>query len=200
MDAADNLQSAGVKSIVIACNTATGAAAETLRSRYSIPIIGMEPALKTAAALQKDGIILVMATALTIHSRKYSRLYETYGDNAISVPCPGLVDYVERLELDGKEVKCYLEDLFQPYRNFKIDAVVLGCTHYVFLRKAIFAVLPTDTAVIDGNEGTVNELRRRLTVKDLLNNGAGKGGISIRSSGGKASINLMENLFARNLE
>jgi glutamate racemase len=199
-DAAEYLRSLGVKALVIACNTATGAAAEMLRCRYDIPIIGMEPALKSAASLRKFGINLVMATTLTINSSKYTKLYNAYGQNTVSVPCPGLMEFVERLQLDGDELKLYLASIFKPFLNTKIDAVVLGCTHYVFLRKAIIAALPDDTAVIDGNTGTVNELQRRLAAGCLLNNTTAQGNISIFSSGGKQSVALMENLLARNIE
>jgi len=141
-----------------------------------------------------------MATALTINTRKYSKLFDTYGENAVSVPCPGLVEFVERLQLSGAQVEDHLNHIFAPYRGCKIDTVVLGCTHYVFLRKVIAAALPGDTAVVDGNAGTVKELHRRLIVADLLNDTAIPGSVAIHSSGGKPSIALMENLLAGNIE
>ncbi|MBO2517918.1 MAG: glutamate racemase [Clostridiales bacterium] len=102
---ADILTEKGVKAIVIACNTATAAAAEALRentARYPFPVIGMEPALKLAKnEVGEDKKVLVLATPSTIASEKYARLLSRFGENTVSLPCPGLMEFVERLEFDS---------------------------------------------------------------------------------------------------
>ena len=184
-----------VKAIVIACNTATAAAARTLREKYPIPIIGMEPALKPASEMQKNGVILVLATPGTLKSEKYALLSEKYGSHSIPLPCPGLMEFAERGECDSEALDEYLDALFAPYRDTAIDAAVLGCTHYVFLKRAIQKHLPASCAVIDGNEGTVRQLIRRLQVEDLLCKSDKKGIISMFSSGNDDSLSIFHNLF-----
>ncbi|MEA5067560.1 MAG: glutamate racemase, partial [Christensenellaceae bacterium] len=99
--AAERLLGQGVKALVIACNTATSAAAEALRCALDIPVIGMEPALKPAALARGRGKVLVMATAATLRQGKFRALMERYGRDALVAPCPGLMEFVERGELDS---------------------------------------------------------------------------------------------------
>lgn len=160
----------GVKALVIACNTATCAAAAQLRAEYpDLIIIGMEPALKLAHDQCPEGRILVLATPVSLASEKYRRLYENYGAHAVSLPCPGLMEFVERGDTDSPALKAYLMDKFAPYlaEAQPPAAVVLGCTHYVFLKKTVQSLLPPVTRVLDGNEGTVRQLGRRLTKTGL---------------------------------
>ena len=168
---AEDLLDQGCKALVIACNTATCAAAATLRAMYpDLIIIGMEPALKLAHDLRPEGDILVLATPVSLSSDKYRLLYTAYGEHAHSLPCPGLMDFVERGDIDSDELKSYLLDKLSPFlKDGNIPAaVVLGCTHYVFLKKTIASLLPKETLVLDGNEGTVRQLRRRLEGENLL--------------------------------
>ncbi len=189
------LLSQGAKAIVIACNTATSAAAAALREEYpQVPIIAMEPALKPASLLHHDGIVLSLATPGTIAGEKYAHLYALYGEGVVSLPCPGLMEFVERGKLDGPELNAYLEALFAPYRNQHVEAVVLGCTHYSFLRRAIAAFFP-GVPLIDGNEGTVRQLRRRLTECGLLASEESVGGVEFFSSGSKEAVRQMQDLF-----
>ncbi len=183
------------KAVVIACNTATAAAAAYLRSRYPMPIIGMEPAIKPAAALRKGGIVLSMATPGTLRSGKFRDLMARYGEGVVPLPCPGLMEFVERGDLDSAELHAYLDRLFAAYKDKKVDAVVLGCTHYVFLRRAIEAHFPADTAVVDGNLGTARQLRRRLRETDLLAPPDLKGGTELFSSGGEESLDVFRRLL-----
>ena len=183
------------KAVVIACNTATSAAAARLRAEYDFPIIGMEPALKPASLLHKDGVVLSLATPGTIAGEKYAQLYSVYGEGVISLPCPGLMEFVERGEMDSRELKNYLSRLFAPYMDQKVEAIVLGCTHYVFLKKAIGAFFP-ETPLIDGNLGTVRQLERRLKEADLLAPEDAKGGVTLLSSGGEAALAVMRALLA----
>lgn len=187
--------SKGCKAIVIACNTATSAAAAPLRSAYpDMPIIGMEPALKPAQQVRRAGIVLSLATPGTIAGEKYARLYAQYGDGVISLPCPGLMEFAERGETAGERLQAYLSALFAPYKNEKVEGVVLGCTHYVFLRDAIASHFP-GVPLIDGNAGTVRQLRRRLEDACLLAPPDAPGGIELLSSGGEEAVAMMKRLL-----
>ena len=192
----ETLLKRGCKAIVIACNTATSAAAATLRAEYrDIPIIAMEPALKPASLLHQDGVVLALATPGTIAGEKYAHLYALYGEGVISMPCGGLMEFAERGELDSPALHAYLSDLFRPYLGRKVEAVVLGCTHYVFLKRAIGRFFPA-VPLIDGNEGTVRQLGRRLDEKNLLAPAAQRGEVTLLSSGGEEPVRLMEKLLA----
>lgn len=127
-----HLLSNHVKAVVIACNTATAVAAKELRETYDLPILGMEPALKPAHALRHGGSILVLATPMTLRLEKFQQLYARYGEGAIPLPCPGLMELVEQEA--NEQARRYLLELLHPYDLRTVDAVVLGCTHYVFLR------------------------------------------------------------------
>ncbi|MBE5771998.1 MAG: glutamate racemase [Clostridiales bacterium] len=190
----EELIARGAKAVVIACNTATSAAAARLRAEYEFPIIGMEPALKPASLLHKDGVVLSLATPGTIAGEKYAQLFSAYGEGVISLPCPGLMEFVERGEMDSQALKNYLSRLFAPYMDQKVEAIVLGCTHYVFLKKAIGAFFP-ETPLIDGNLGTVRQLERRLREVDLLAPEDAKGGVTLLSSGGEAALAVMRALL-----
>ena len=185
----------GCKAIVIACNTATSAAAAVLRSEYEdIPIIAMEPALKPASLLHQDGVVLALATPGTIAGEKYAHLYSLYGEGVVSLPCGGLMEFAERGELDSPALHDYLSGLFRPYLREKVEAVVLGCTHYVFLKRAIGRFFPS-VPLIDGNEGTVRQLARRLNELGLSAPADQKGGAELLSSGGREAEALMEKLL-----
>lgn len=166
--AIEKLISMNCKAIVIACNTATSAAANLLRSELSLPIIGMEPALKPASLLPGEGEVLVMATAMTLKLPKFRALMTCYGQHAVPVPCPGLVELIEAGETDGPRIRRRLAELLSPYLARPVKAVVLGCTHYVFLKPALRTYLPPRIALVDGNEGTVRQLKNRLSQRDLL--------------------------------
>ena len=173
-----------IKALVIACNTATGAAAATLR--------GMEPALKPASEVRKNGRILVLATPLTLHQEKFNRLMEKYGEGAERVPCNGLMELVENEDFDGAEQ--YLRELFAGFDMEHVDAVVLGCTHYVFLKDMIRDMIPDRIAITEGSEGTARQLRRVLQKNELLNE-QGEGRVILQTSGTEKDILLMRKLL-----
>ena len=193
--AVDFLLEKGCKAILIACNTATSAAAADLRLEYArAPIIGMEPALKPASLLRREGIVLSLATPGTIAGEKYAHLMERFGEGVISLPCPGLMEFVERMEMEGPAVENYLRALLAPYKDARVDAVVLGCTHYVFLRPVLSRMLP-GVPLVDGNEGTVRQLKNRLMEKGWLNE-SGPGGTELYSSGGEQAVMTMARLLS----
>lgn len=154
LSAVDRLLEQGVKGIVVACNTATSAAIGLLRQLHpGLPIIGIEPAVKPAALAAGSSSVIVMATPLTIREDKYQKLAAAFCGhaNVISLPCKGLAEMVERGIFDGPVLDAYLQDLLLPFRYCNIDYIVLGCTHYPFVRKAIAAISavpsPSSTAV-----------------------------------------------------
>lgn len=161
----------GIKGIVIACNTATSAAINQLREIYTdIPVVGIEPAVKPAAMQKKGAKVLVLATPGTVQGIKFRTLMAQYEEQATVIPvgCPGLMEFVEAGKMDGEELENYLKRLLYPYLSGGVDAVVLGCTHYPFVRDTIAKVIGEDVFIIDGSAGTARELQRRLTQMDLL--------------------------------
>ena len=152
------LYARGIKAAVIACNTATSAAIGTLRAAFSdIPVIGIEPALKPAAAQHRH--VLVLATPLTLREEKFAALMQRCAASAeiLPLPCPELVEFVERGELG-------------PYAGY-VDAVVLGCTHFPFARRAIRAALGGGVALYDGSDGTARETQRQLVRRGWIRGG-----------------------------
>ena len=186
--AVERLSELRCKAIVIACNTATSVSAGKLRQELDLPIIGMEPALKPASQLPGDGKILVMATRVTLALPKFQALMAQYGRDAVPVPCPGLMECVERGELEGPKVTALLQQLLGPWLSQPVKAVVLGCTHYPFLRKTIAALFPAGTPLIDGNAGSVRQLRRRLEEQNLLSDRQKPGRITFLSSSEDPSV------------
>lgn len=181
LDVTDKLMAQQIKALVVACNTATSAAAQAIRQRVQIPVIGMEPALKPAAQMRRGGKILVLATPMTLKLDKFAHLMELYGQEAIRVPCEGLMEFAERGELEGARIDGFLNQLLAPYRRFEVDVAVLGCTHYVFLKKAISRALP-GVQLIDGNLGTVRRLRQLLEEACALRT-QGPGEVCFQTSG-----------------
>ena len=176
------------KAIVIACNTATSVSAGKLRQELDLPIIGMEPALKPASQLPGDGKILVMATRVTLALPKFQALMALSGRHAAPGPCPGRSECAERGELEGPKVTALLRQLLGPWLSQPVKAVVLGCTHYPFLRKTIAALFPAGTPLIDGNAGSIRQLRRRLEEQDLLSDRQEPGRITFLSSSEDPSV------------
>jgi len=175
----------GAKGLVVACNTATSAAVRILREMYPyIPIVGIEPAVKPAALCMQHPRVLVMATPMTIREDKFHRLMEQYENQAeiIPLPCPGLMDFIERGDLDGEDLHKYLQDLLYSYGDNQVDAAVLGCTHYPFARRQIQRVLGDRVRIFDGGEGTAREMRRRLAEQGLLRQERRQGRIRIENS------------------
>ena len=199
LQAADRLLSQGAKALVVACNTATSAAIRTLRKTYpELAIVGTEPAIKPAIERHPGGRILMLATAMTVQEEKFQRLKAQYDDQAQIIPiaCSGLMEYVEQGILRGAEVEGYLLDKLEPYLKVPIDAVVLGCTHYPFLRGAIRRIVGRRPEIIDGSIGIARQLERRLEEQGLLNPGDVSGKVEFQNSLDEPEIlGLMQALF-----
>lgn len=177
------------KAVVIACNTATSAAAARLRKEYpELPIIGLEPALKPAA-IQYAGTakkILVMATSLTLRESKFQHLLHQYEDKTeiCLLPAPKLVEYIEHDEIGSDEMETYLREILAPYMDEQIAAVVLGCTHFPFARSCIERVLGKKVEFFDGAAGASRQLKRQLMERDMLTDAAEHGSVLIENSEG----------------
>lgn len=185
----------GIKALVIACNTATGAAMEALEALYDFPIIGLSPVLNMAAAGSKNGKILVLATPLTLQSERYLSQYRVYSEKAVSLPCPGLMEFVEREELDSPALSKYLTELLAPYQHQQIDSLVLGCTHYPYLAKAIKKHVPTGTALYDGIPQVIAKLSHSLRTAGITNDSTRQGQVLLTSSGGDEKVQQMKRMF-----
>jgi glutamate racemase len=169
--AADFLLGKGVKALVVACNTATSAAIEDLRVTYpQITIIGIEPALKPAVELRRNGKILIMATPVTLAESKFNNLMKSFEKTSeiVPLPCPGLAELIETGKVEGKEIEAFLKDRLHQYEGIDIASVVLGCTHYPFVKSKLSSVLGNDVPIIDGSSGTAKHLRRMLLQSNLL--------------------------------
>lgn len=158
------LLSRNAKAIVVACNTATGAAVETLRARFQVPIVAMEPAVKPAAESTKSGVIGVLATSGTLGSNNFARLHERFGAKAdiLVQACPGLVELVEAGNLFGDKTRALVEKYLVPLLEQQADNIVLGCTHYPFLAPLIRDIAGPAVSIIDPAGAVARELRRRL--------------------------------------
>lgn len=172
--AAEILMERGVKALVVACNTATAAAIADLRAQFPDRIIiGIEPALKLAAEAFPSGTIGVMATQVTLREYKFSQQAERFPDTTlIRIPAPGLVELIEQGKQDSPETQALLQQLLDPYIG-KLDALVLGCTHYPFASRQIAGILGPKTVLLDGGEGTAQQTRRCLENAGLLRDGEG---------------------------
>lgn len=189
MAVAELVQS-GAKAIVIACNTASGAALELLRSSFLVPIIGLEPAVKPAAARSAARRIGVMATAGTLASERFRRLVDTHagGVEVVARACPGLVELVEAGRAEEEEPVHRLRELLAPLVDAGVDTVVLGCTHYPFLRAAVAAVMGPDVALIDSGEAVARQVRRVLDASGAMAEGEGPGTIRLLTTGYPESV------------
>jgi len=166
----DFLLARGAKAIVIACNTATAAAVATLRARYRMPIVAMEPAVKPAAANTRSGVVGVLATRGTVESAAFAQLIERFGADAkvLAQACPGLVERVEAGDPSGPESRALVERYVRPLVEQGADTLVLGCTHYPFLAPLIAEIAGPDVAIIDPAAAVARELKRRLETASLL--------------------------------
>jgi glutamate racemase len=161
----------GCKAIVVACNTATLATVAMLRERFAIPVVGIEPAVKPAAAVTRSGVIGVLATAATLRSSQYAELCDRYasGISVLQEACPGWVEAVEQSFLDGPEINALVERHVGPLLARGADTLVLGCTHYAFLRTPIERIAGPNVAVLDTSDPVARELRRRLEKHGIMN-------------------------------
>lgn len=170
--AVEFLISKNVKAIVIACNTATSIAVKELREKYTIPIIGIEPAAKPAVENRGTKRVLIMATPTTIREEKLKVLLEEL--NAIEyvdlVPMPKLVEFAENGDFKSNEVRQYIQQELKQYNLNYYSELVLGCTHFPFFKETLSNIFPKETQIIDGSIGVANRLKNVLEENELLGN------------------------------
>ena len=184
-----------IKALVVACNTATAAAIELLRETYpDLIVVGIEPALKVAVDHLPNGNIGVMATEVTLREEKFDHLMHRFeGRTIYKIPAPGLVQLIEAGKSDAPETDALLHSLLDDYVG-KIDALVLGCTHYPFVTRRIKRVLGPGTVVVHGGRGTARETQRRLEAANLRRTGDGSVKI-LNSANSEAMLALCKKLL-----
>lgn len=177
----------GAEAIVIACNTATAAAAATLRARFKLPIVAMEPAVKSAVVATRSGVVGVLATIGTLESARFAALLEKYAGDVeiVTQGCPGLVEQVERGDLAGPETRALVERYTAPLLARGADTLILGCTHYPFLAPLIREVAGPAIALVDTGAAVARELKRRVEAELPVRSG-GTAGEAFYTSGGDA--------------
>lgn len=179
-----------VKLIVSACNTASIAGLELLRRAFALPIVGMEPAIKPAAAITKNGKVGILATGVTITGQKFLSLLSRYanGVEVIKIACPGLVEQVEQGLLDAPETEELLKTYLAPLIAEGVDTLVLGCTHYPFLRRQVESIMGPSVQVIDTGYAVAKRVAQVLQEEGLQNNSASEGKIVFFTSGNPGQV------------
>ena len=165
-----------LKALVIACNTATAAAVKDLREKYpDLVVIGIEPALKLAADHFPGGRVGVMATEVTLREEKFDTLLHRFDENCsvFKIPAPGLVQLIEAGKTEDPETEALLRGILSPFVG-KLDALVLGCTHYPFAAPMLNKILGDRTELLDGGPGVARQTKRRLEAEGLLREGEGE--------------------------
>lgn len=189
------------KAVVIACNTATSVAAEIMREKYEIPIIGIEPAVKPAVEQSAGKRVMVVATPLTIQEEKLKNLVEKVDDAHLVdlLALPRLVSFAEQGEFDSLQVEEYLREKLAPFSLEEYGELVLGCTHFNYFKDSFRKILPSDVRMIDGSAGTINQLKRILQNNGQLeqNEGTVRYFASGREWVSKQDLKRMEMLHKR---
>ncbi|WJK08990.1 glutamate racemase [Pseudomonas fluorescens] len=164
----------GAKALVIACNTATVAGVADLRRDFpEWPIVGMEPAVKPAAAATRSGVVGVLATTGTLQSAKFAALLDRFATDVrvITQPCPGLVELIESGDLHSPQLRALLKHYVDPLLANGCDTIILGCTHYPFLKPMLKSMIPESISLIDTGAAVARQLQRLLAERDLLAEG-----------------------------
>jgi len=182
------LEQRGAKALVIACNTATAAAAEAIRAAIDLPVVALEPGVKPAVALSKSGVIGVLATTRTLQSERFQRLVGNHAPHlrVEAQACPGLAEAIETAGPDSPEVVALLDRYVEPLARAGADVVVLGCTHYPWVRAGLAARLPAGVVLLDTGEPVARQLHRLLEASGLL--GGGHGRLTLATSGAPARV------------
>lgn len=191
--AADFLLDHGVKALVLACNTATSASISILRKKLAVPVVSIEPAIKPACERAGDGKVFMLATAATTQLARYRALLERMPDPArvVNIGISGMVARVERGITSVGAYDDILDTYLAPYFGETADAIVLGCTHYVFIGEAIreyfLRRMKGECRLYDGNRATARQLGRVLERFDLLNP-YGSGEVCFETSGNRKKL------------
>ena len=188
--------------IVVACNTATAEAIATIRSTLDIPIIGVEPGIKPAAMQSQNGIVGVLATETTLNSDKFNALLATLPEHCqfIKQAGAGLVPLIEAGLIETPEMLALLRSHLKPIQDQGADTLVLGCTHYPFLKKMIRAVVGDSMTLIDTSDAVVRQLLRQIHQQGLIVSSKHSPKLSLLSTANADTLEAMaERLLHRDL-
>ena len=185
LELADFLIRQGVKAIVIGSNTGTAGSAGALRAKLTIPVVAMEPGIKPAVALTQSGVVGAIVTAAMSSSDRMASLLDRFGRDVrvLSVPAPGLVEHVEAADLDSPELRLLVERYVRPLLDAGADTIVLGSTHYVFLRPLIEAVAGNGVSIVDTGAAVARQLAHVLAERGLAAPDGGEGTEQFWTSG-----------------
>jgi len=191
------LASQRAKAIVVACNTATAAAASALRAHLALPIIAMEPAVKPAAAATRTGVVGVLATTGTLESARFAALLDRFAANVdvVTQACPGLVERIERGELDTPSTRALVASFVAPLLARGAETIVLGCTHYPFVRDAITAATGPEVTLVETGAAVAREVSRRLAAAGLLAPADRAGRAGLLTTGGARAAEAARRLW-----
>lgn len=190
----------GAKALVIACNTATAAAAEAIRAATDLPVVALEPGVKPAAQLTKSGVVGVLATTRTLQSERFQRLVGNHANHVqvVARACPGLADAIEVDGADSPRVDGLLDAYVAPLVAAGADVVVLGCTHYPWVAAGIARRMPAGTVLLDTGEAVARQTERVLAAGGLL--GGGHGRLSMATSGAPQQVTAtVDRLFGEKM-
>ena len=185
----------GAQIVVVACNTASAAALHELRAACpGIPFVGMEPAVKPAAEQSRTGVVAVLATPATFQGALFASVVERFAQGVEVIPqvCPGLVEQIEAGELETPRTEAMLRAWVEPLLARNIDALVLGCTHYPFVRPLLARICGPAVRVIDPSAAVARQVERVLSAAngaDRLRGGE-QGVIEYYTSGAVAAFDL----------
>lgn len=179
-----------VKLIVIASNTTSIAALDAVRGKYSVPVIGVEPAIKPAALATRNGRIGVIATGVTLAGERFDSLVQRFGDGLeiFPQPCPGLVEVVESGLWDNEETEAMVGGYLDKLLARGVDTIILGCTHYPFLRPVVEKLAGSGIKVIDSGEAVARQVARVLDKNGLAADVKSEGRESFFTSGEPESV------------
>ena len=188
LNAAAKLYERGIKALVVACNTATAAAITQIREEYpNLVVIGIEPALKVATDRFPRGHVGIMATQVTLREEKLEHLVGRFPDVRVErIPAPGLVELVEQGKAESEETEALLQKILAPYQG-QLDAIVLGCTHYPFVKEVVRKVLGDEVVIVDGGAGTARHTKRCLEERGWLRE-EGSGSLQMENSSGQQRL------------
>jgi glutamate racemase len=173
----------GAKLVVVACNTASVAALPVLRATFPVPFVGVVPAVKPAALASRAHRVAVLATPATFQGEMFDDLVRSFASDVqvVRQVCPGLVELVEQGAIDGPEARELLQRYLQPAVEAAVDTVVLGCTHYPFLRPLVEEIVGPGVRVIDSGEAVARQVGRVLDARGLRRQG-GPGQVTFYTS------------------
>lgn len=198
----EELLGRGAKIVVVACNTASGAAIDLLRARFDVPIVGLEPAVKPAAASSELGRIAVLATPATLRTERFHRLVDRHaaGVDLVKIPCPGFVELVEQGRVSGPEALEVITRVLEPLASTAVDRVVLGCSHYPFLRDTIEEVLGPDVEILDSGAAVARQVGRVLAEHDLASTHHDGGSFRLFTTGDPSVVqSVARNLWSEDI-